>query len=119
MSDWEERGTPGDIKRGEIFGGSTWSEVACMLTYAELPGIYISKDKGQVTVLDNFEAEVINKTSHSMEIKIYNPSDFDAKVKVMSESSDAKKKVLPLNYFSTFEIMDIKAKESKILRYNL
>ncbi|MGC9341213.1 MAG: hypothetical protein ACP5E3_00785, partial [Bacteroidales bacterium] len=25
MSDWEERGRPGDIKRGEIFGGSCWS----------------------------------------------------------------------------------------------
>ncbi len=119
MSDWEERGTPGDIKRGEIFGGSTWSEVACMLTYAELPGIYISKDKGQVTVLDNFEAEVINKTARFIDVKISNPSAFDAKVKVMCENSDERSKVLPLTYIKAFEILNIKAKESKILRYNL
>lgn len=36
MSDWKERGKPGDIRRWKIFGGYTWSEASCMLAYTGL-----------------------------------------------------------------------------------
>lgn len=117
MSDWEERGSRGDIKRGEIFSGSTWSEVACMLSYAELPGIYFVTDKGKVVVLDNFEVAVVNHTNHSVELKIYNPSRFDAKVKILSETSKEQKSIMDMFYFTNFEEVSLKAYETKILKY--
>ncbi|NJN25864.1 MAG: hypothetical protein HC819_07805 [Cyclobacteriaceae bacterium] len=112
MSDWEERGTEGDIKRGEIFGGSTWSEVASMLTYAELPGLYVVKDKGQITTLDNIEAKVIGKSGSTIEIEIFNPSRFDARVKIMAENSSDLKRMLPTNYQLHFESIDVKSNQT-------
>jgi hypothetical protein len=97
MSDWEERGTPGDIKRGEIFGGSTWSEVACMLSHAELPGIYILKDREEITVLDNVEADIVESDDEKLEIRVYNPTGFDAAVKVFAENSGERNEILDEN----------------------
>lgn len=118
ISDWEERGTPGDISRGEIFGGSTWAEVACMLSYAELPGIYILKDKGLVTSLDNITAKVVSKTEKTIEIKLHNPSSFDSKVKVWAEKSSDMKQVLPPDYMLHFEEISVAAKATETLKLN-
>jgi hypothetical protein len=109
LSDWEERGTPGDIKRGEIFGGSTWSEAAFMNTHAEVPGIYILKDKKEITILDNIEAEY---TAPGI-ITLHNPTPFDATIRIMIETTDMQKTILSEDYMKDFWIMDIASGERK------
>lgn len=85
-SDWEVRGQADAIGVGEIFGGSTWSEVAMLLTFAELPGVYWQTDSDVLCVLDHVEARVDDGKLH-----IFNPTEFDAEVKVLAETSDASK----------------------------
>ena len=86
MSDWEERREPDEeIRVGEIFGGSTWSEVAMLLTATEVPGIYCELDKQRVTVLDHVEAEWIGEKG-AARIQIKNPTRFPARVKILAES---------------------------------
>lgn len=104
LSDWEERGNPGDIKRGEIFGGSTWSEPAFMNTYAEIPGIYIIKDMKKICVIDH-----VNATINNQELTIINPTKFDATVNVYAETKASQQVVLPQNYNLNFNKITIEA----------
>jgi hypothetical protein len=109
MSDWEERGLPGDIKRGEIFGGSTWAEVACMLTHAELPGVYVDKEKGIVASLDNINAEITGSSEGSIRLKLRNETAFDANVKVLAEAATDKRKRMPQDFPSICELVQVPA----------
>ncbi len=96
-SDWEVRGNPdGDIGVGEIFGGSTWSEVAMLLTWAEVPGIYAQSDTGYLCVFDHVEASW-HRENGEKSLQIHNPTPFDATVKILLETSqEAKKPLGPL-----------------------
>lgn len=90
MSDWEVRGEPNhEIGVGEIFGGSTWSEPAMMLTHAELPGIYHQPDTRVLAVLDHVEA-----MADGGELRVKNPTKFPARVKLLIETSDQAKRPL-------------------------
>jgi hypothetical protein len=111
LSDWEERGTAGDIKRGEIFGGSTWSEAAFMNTYAEIPGIYVLSDTKEITILDNVLAEFENENI----VRITNPTNFNTSVNVMIESSLDQTQILDKDYMMNFRIVALVPGESKLL----
>jgi len=85
MSDWEERGDPNlDIRVGEIFSGSTWAEVAMMLTWTELPGIYVQPDSGLVAVFDH-----VNARLDKDRLVVENPTQFPASVKLWVENQPA------------------------------
>jgi hypothetical protein len=91
MSDWEVRGEPDEeIGVGEIFGGSTWSEPAMLLTWADLPGVYAQPDTKLLCALDHVEA----KWTEGGRIELHNPTKFDAVVKVLIETSEQAKKPL-------------------------
>ena len=79
MSDWE-----GKNNIGEVFYGSCWCEISCLLTYNEIPGVWILSDIGEVIVFDHVEATV-KDLGESWEIKIKNPTKYDADVKVLAE----------------------------------
>jgi len=88
MSDWEVRGDPDhEIGVGEIFGGSTWSEVALMLTFAELPGIYVQPDTGLLAVFDHVDVRLERGVDGAVALSITNPTKFPAGVKLFAESS--------------------------------
>ncbi|NJD03754.1 MAG: hypothetical protein FIA99_14420 [Ruminiclostridium sp.] len=90
MSDWLE-------PVGEIFYGSCWCEVSNMMTYAEIPGIYVHIDTGFICVFDNVDAEIIKNDSNSMVIRVTNPTGFKAEVKVFAEAATDMDKVLGQN----------------------
>lgn len=95
MSDWEVRGDPdSEIGVGEIFGGSTWSEVALMLTHAELPGIYLQPDTGLVAVLDHVDASLERGGDGRSILSVTNPTKFPACVKLFVEQSGETSKPL-------------------------
>lgn len=94
-SDWEVRDDPDEIAVGEIFGGSTWAEVALMLTYAELPGIYVQTDTGLVSVFDHVEATLTTDAAGRRALRITNLTKFHASVKIFAETSgEARSKIL-------------------------
>jgi hypothetical protein len=82
MSDWWE-------PTGEIFYGSCWCEVSAMLTYIEVPGLYVQPDTGLVCAIDHVTVEGIRRSGgeDGLIADIRNPTPFEAVVKVLSEPS--------------------------------
>jgi hypothetical protein len=89
MSDWE-----GKAYVGEVIPYSCWCEVSLMLTYAELPGIYVNKTSGRVTAIDQVECRVESAADGRRMLSISNPGIFPASVKLLME--DQSEAELPL-----------------------
>jgi hypothetical protein len=108
MSDWLE-------PVGEVFAGSCWCEVSNMLAYTEVPGLYVQIDTGLVCAIDHIEAEVIEKTQESIKLKLYNPTDYKASVKVLAERSGEMSKPLGQNVLFGCKRIELAPKESKVV----
>ena len=80
MSDWLE-------PIGEIFYGSCWPEVSTMLTYVEVPGLYVQTDTGLVCAIDHIQVDAVEQTEGRMKLYLTNPTAFPAKVRVLAETS--------------------------------
>jgi hypothetical protein len=66
---------------GEIFHGSCWCEVSMMLTYLEVPGVYVQPTWGLVYANDHVEAKLID--AQPPYIELHNPTTFDAAVRLL------------------------------------
>ena len=75
---------------GEIAYLSTWPEVAMMLTYAEIPGLYLDTSKGLLAIFDNVEARIVNNSEKNIQIEISNPTHQHAKIKVLLDNEKRK-----------------------------
>ena len=73
---------------GEISYLTTWAETSLMLTYIEVPGIYVEKDQGLVKVFDNVEAEIVKNNNKRLVLSIFNPTAMTANVKLFHESKE-------------------------------
>jgi Highly conserved protein containing a thioredoxin domain len=91
MSDWLE-------PVGEIFYGSCWCEVTNMLTYAEVPGLYIQPDTGFICTIDHIEARIVDNNEEFIEVEIINPTKYKACVKVLAENTQQMADVLERNW---------------------
>lgn len=92
MSDWE-----GEENIGEIFYGPCWSEVSLMLTYVEVPGVYVQPDTGFVFALDHVNARMLKSDADSVDVELMNPTMFDAWVRVFVENSEECGQALEMN----------------------
>ncbi len=72
---------------GELMYGSTWAETALMLSYIELPGLYIQPDKLFLCAIDNIEAQIVKDRPEAITVKITNTTKSEAKVRLFVESS--------------------------------
>ena len=98
---------------GEVFYGSTWAETSLMLTYVEIPGLYVRLETGFVRAFDNVVVVKIKKTKRGVVLKLKNPTKADARVKVLVENEDDVKKPLGQNYFPDLKEILIRAGEEK------
>ncbi|MBT4511675.1 MAG: hypothetical protein HOC20_05645 [Chloroflexi bacterium] len=103
LSDWEGPDGVG----GSLFGSSSWPETAFMLTTLEIPGIYVQTDTGHVTVFDNIELESVEHEGSKITLNLYNPTSFDAEVKVLVESARNAKDALTLNANQSWQVVSI------------
>lgn len=113
MSDWE-----GKDKVGEVFYGSCWSEVSVLLTYAEIPGIYIQPDTGMYCVFDHIEVLKTERKETKMSLLILNPTDFPATVKMFAESAEDMQQPLGQNSLVDCRIETWGPGESKWIEFN-
>lgn len=90
ISDWLE-------PLGEIFYGSCWCEVSNMMTYAEIPGLYVQTDTGLVCAIDHIDAEIREADSGNLVVRVTNPTRFPAEVKVFVEKSTDMDRILGQN----------------------
>ncbi len=75
MSDWESKACVGGV-----FSGSTWAEVACLLTCTEIPGIYIDSVRNRCMVFDHVEADMTEGF-----LKVFNPTEHDLLLRIVED----------------------------------
>ncbi len=105
--DWEGKETI-----GEFLYGSNWPEVTMLLTYTEIPGIYVDLEKELIWCSDHVKAEFWENEEDEFCLKITNPSDYDAKVTLLVDESRNQK--LGHLYFHRMEQIEIRAGEEII-----
>lgn len=82
---------------GEQSAYSCWCEVALMLTWCDLPGVYAQPDTGLLGVLDHVQAAWTDDSRRRL--RLVNPTTFPARVRVLVETADlARTRSLPPNF---------------------
>lgn len=92
LSDWE-----GTSNVGELPIGSCWCEVSALLTYLEIPAVYIRTDTGFCFAFDHIECSVKSKTDRVVKIELYNPTDYDADYRIFIDYDSGCENSLPPN----------------------
>ena len=77
--DWLERGT-------DLVPATSVYDTACLLSYAEVPGVYVRTDSGFVFAFDHVEARVRERAPGRLVVTLKNPTPVDAAVRVLGES---------------------------------
>ena len=113
LSDWEGKGNIG----GNIFASCAWVEVASMLTVTQLPSIYIQKDKKCIDVFDHLKVETLKQNSKEMELRIINPTRYEAEVKIYVETSkEAHKELYSLVNSPKVKVVKVKGNSSVLIK---
>ncbi|MCS6968989.1 MAG: hypothetical protein RMJ44_06275 [Cytophagales bacterium] len=73
---------------GEVFSENTWAQIANLLTTGQLPGLYIDAT-GKSFSFDHIEAHLIATKKNAWTFELYNPTEFEAKVKIFVENQAA------------------------------
>ncbi len=83
LSDW-------DNNIGGVLPGSCWCETSLMLTFAEVPGVYVQTDTGVCIALDHVHATLLAPPSPggARVLRVRNPTGRAASVSVWSETSE-------------------------------
>ena len=105
LSDWETANGVG----GQIFGSSSWPETALLLTYLQVPGLYVQPDTGLVHVIDHITVQSQQRTAAGLELVLHNPTRFDAAVKVLCETAENRTIPLGLNALNNARVLHIPA----------
>ena len=108
-SDWEGRHTV-----GEFLYGSNWPETSMLLTYVEIPGVYIDLDRDISICSDHVEAEIVEKTEDQVVLSLKNTTPYDAKVTVLAEHGKSVRKLGHL-YYGRMEKILVLSGESKLV----
>lgn len=58
-----------------------------LLTYLEVPGIYINPSEGTIATIDNIDAKVLDRRNEKLRVVITNHTDFSAKVRTLADRS--------------------------------
>ena len=111
-SDWDEN-------LGGVFCGSTWSEVALMLTIMDFPGLYLREDTGEAVAFDHVVAEAIYDADEGRVVRVTNPTRFACKVKILVENAATVRRPLHENYLWNAECLALKPGETRIYRPKL
>lgn len=98
---------------GEISAYSCWCEIAMMLTWADIPGVYLQPDTGVLAVFDHIHAELIVEDQIITAVALTNPTPFPARVKLMVESSHEAKRPRQINFAAALPVIDIPAGSSR------
>jgi hypothetical protein len=104
LSDWEG-GDLGQVNESSV----SWCELALMLTCLEIPGIYVQADKGTLTVFDHVEAKVLERGREGITLEVKNPTSYDARVSILSETRSEMSKPLLWHGFLKWPAVFIKA----------
>jgi hypothetical protein len=103
---------------GEMMYGSTWAETSLMLSYIQIPGLYVVPDQSLLVAFDNLEARIVKETPKMLEIEIYNPTEMDANLTFWVENSRDLNTKLDSNFLLNTREEYIPAKGKKKFTFN-
>lgn len=97
LSDWE-----GKNNVGELPGGSCWCEVSVMLTYLEIPSVYILPNSDFIFAFDHVKCKLLSSDGENMTVSFLNPTDREASYRLLVEYQTDKpmKEAEYLNYLT-------------------
>lgn len=105
-SDWEGKHTV-----GEFLYGSNWPEVSMLLTYVEIPGIYVDLDRDLIRCSDHVRAQIVRREKDAVVLKIQNKTVFDSTVTILADHSERRDRLGHL-YFEKMEKVKAAAGET-------
>ncbi len=83
---------------GELMYGSTWAETALMLTYTEIPAVYVIAEEGFVLAIDSLEAKLVHDGNIPAGLWLKNPSEETVSARILVETADESSKPLGENH---------------------
>lgn len=93
-STWEGREQVG----GNLFASCGWVETALLATCVEIPGLYARPDTGFFHVFDHITAEAVGHDGATLTLTLHNPTDFEATVSILLETSESLDTPLPFPF---------------------
>lgn len=105
-SDWEGKETVGGF-----LNGSNWPEVSMLLTYAEIPGIYVDFGSEIIEVFDHISCDQYTISQEKAELHLQNLTEFDATVTILADDTQCRSYIRH-NYFSKMKQVYMKAGET-------
>ena len=105
-SDWEGKETVGGF-----LNGSNWPEVTMMLTYTEVPGVYVDFGTGVVETFDHVCCTKKDIHSDKVELCLTNNTDFDATVTILADDS-RNIETIRHNYFAKMQQITLQSRQS-------
>jgi hypothetical protein len=109
LSDWEGNNV-GIVDTTD--SNMAWETLAA-LTCLQNPGIYLHTDDNTFLVMDHVEASIINRSDLGVTIELTNPTSYDAIVSILAETRQQSRKPLPINAFTKWPKVDMKAGETR------
>lgn len=113
LSDWE-----GKEMVGQVHNQSCWPEVSTMLTWQEVPGLYVRPDLGKAFCFDNITMKVEHSSSNGMTIELHNPTKFPANVRMLVEDVSAASKPLETTALLKCPVIQLQPDETKKCRHD-
>lgn len=98
LSDWEGNENVGDA----IGGSSCWPEVSLMLTWCEVPGVYVLPEEGILCISDHITGKLTGRT-----LVLENPTDYPARVKILVDSPESRLLPLGLTWQDKFRFVEV------------
>jgi len=100
---------------GEIKAGSTWAETSMLLTAVELPSIYVDAELKTCFSFDHLKAEIVKIGAKNVQLKVTNPTKFDANFKILVENKILKTTSWKENKLLNMKTYSLKVGESKVI----
>jgi hypothetical protein len=101
-SDWLD-GVPDVVPASSVF------DAASLLSYSEVPGLYVRTDTGALFVFDHVEARVRERSPGRFVVTIKNPTSVDATVRVLAESQAEAERPLGPGALLAARVVDVPA----------
>lgn len=89
-------------------------EVSAMLTYTQIPGLYVQPEAGIVFSIDNIDAKVLDRKNGKLRVVISNPTNYMAKIRVMV---DAPNKLMDEADCLKYKYIELYPNETKVESY--
>ena len=93
-----------------------WCELNGFLMALEIPGIYVRTDMDRFYVFDHVEAHIVKRGDDGLQIRIKNPTKYDANVTILAENAEQAARPLGYTAFLFWPKFMVKSGEETVVQ---